>query len=67
MVAIYEFELYEAAHHRWSKSAEMGTLEAIGKRHGIAMRQSVLMVDDGRVGTDGMLLGRPKSPNVYGD
>ena len=54
-VAVYQFEVYEPAKHRWTPGTGMATLEAIERMGGVTLRKTERMVARSLVDAAGYL------------
>jgi len=54
-VTVYEFEVFDSRQRAWAKAPRMGTLEAIAAASGVVLKNSALVVDATKVGTDGFI------------
>jgi hypothetical protein len=55
LAMVYEFEIYDGLTRRWRNSGVRGTLEAISKVGGVAVRSTALPVDPRRLDPAGFV------------
>ena len=55
IVTVYEFEIYDGLVRRWRNSGVRGTIEAILKVGGVAIRSTALPIDVARLDPAGFV------------
>ena len=55
IVTVYEFETFDKVARSWKRSSRLGTLDAITRTGGVAIRSTALNVDATRLDPDGFV------------